>query len=586
MKPTIHSVRTLTVLCTLGVAACGGDNEPTPQTDARHTSTNSAALTACDGTETTDFVTVDSDITADAHWSGTVYVESAIEAAAGAVLTIEPGTQIVMAQNAELDFAANAAAQLRADGAVSAPVRFCGEEAAAGYWAGLKLGASSETTLEHVLIADAGTEGDAALTLTAAVKLNDVQVSGSAGDGVHAIDFSSDSAKLTVEGSAETGIVLESDAALAHFPADVTLESNGENRVRLSFDTIDMDTTLNADVDYVQEGTVTVGSGAVFTLEAGVDYQMDSDASLTIGGEGAAATALFLGTEAEPVTFSGTAAAAGSWGGIAFTTNASATSQLSNVEIRHAGQGGEASLDLQAAVTLDEVLVTESSTGVHIGSQGVSAQSGTLTVTATAGAPLQVEANALVSLPDCDFSGNAEQSIVVEGGAITASGTIMDLGVPYAVEGSIDASAGAALSVQPGVEFVMADHTRFSIGADGSAASIVAEGSSDAMIVFRGQTDQAGSWIGLSIGGNASAESSLQYVEIRNAGEATAEGEVGAALTLEASVEVSNSVFAESPGCGILAPATDESDYASVNTFVDVQTEVAASAEGALDPLP
>jgi hypothetical protein len=577
----------LTVLCTLGVAACGGDNEPTPQTGERHTSTNHAALTACDGTETTAFTVVDSDIAADAHWSGTIYVESAVKAASGAVLTIDPGTQIVMAQNAELDFATNADAQLQARGEAAARVRFCGEQAEAGYWAGLKLGASSETSLDGVIVEDAGTAGNAALTLTAAVKLNDVQVSGSAGDGVHAIDFSSDSAKLSVEGSAETGIVLESDAALAHFPAEVTLEGNGENRVRLSFDSIDMDTTLDADVDYVQEGTIRVDQGAVFTLEAGVDYQMDSDASLTIGGEGEAATALFLGTEAEPVTFSGTTAAAGSWGGIAFTANASADSQLSHVEIRHAGQADHAALDVEASITLTEVSVTESSTGVHIGSQGLSAQSAGVTIDTTSGATLQVAANALLSLPaDCQLSGDGEQNIVVEGGTITASGTIEDLSMPYAVEGSIDVNAGAELSIQPGVEFVMADHSQFSIGADGSAASIVAEGSSDAMIVFRGETDAAGSWVGLSIGSNAAAESSLQYIEIRNAGEAMVEGEMGAALTLEASVEVSNSVFAESPGCGIMAPAADESDYASVNTFVDVQTEVAASAEGALDPLP
>lgn len=585
MKPTTHSVRTLTVLCTLGLAACGGENEPTAQTAARPMNTSSAALTSCDGTETTEFMVVDSEITGEEHWSGTVYVEGNVKAAAQAMLTIEPGTQIVMAQNSELDFAANADAKLLARGAATAPVQFCGEEAEAGYWAGLKLGAASESTLEYVQIVDAGAEGSAALILSAAAKLDNVSISGSAGDGVHAVDFASDSAQLSVAGSAETGIVLEGEAAAAHFPASVTLEGNGENRVRLSFDAITQDTTLKADVDYVQEGTVSVSNGAVFTLEAGVDYQMDSDASLEIGGEGAAATALFLGTELKPVTFSGAAEASGSWSGIALTANASAESTLSHVEIRHAGHDGEAALDLQAAITLDELLVTESDTGVEIGAQGLSAESTGLTVTATGGAALHVAANALLSLPDCELSGNADQSIVVAGGTITTSGTVLDFGVPYRVEGNIETAAGAELTLSPGVEFVMADHTQFSIGADGSAASVTAEGSSDAMIVFRGETDTAGAWYGLSIGSNVSAESSLQYVEIRNAGEA-AEGEVGAALTLEASVEVSNSVFAESPGCGILTPPEDESDYASANTFVDVETAVAASAESALDPLP
>lgn len=253
MKPTTHSVRTLTVLCTLGLAACGGENEPTAQTAARPMNTSSAALTSCDGTETTEFMVVDSEITGEEHWSGTVYVEGNVKAAAQAMLTIEPGTQIVMAQNSELDFAANADAKLLARGAATAPVQFCGEEAEAGYWAGLKLGAASESTLEYVQIVDAGAEGSAALILSAAAKLDNVSISGSAGDGVHAVDFASDSAQLSVAGSAETGIVLEGEAAAAHFPASVTLEGNGENRVRLSFDAITQDTTLKADVDYVQE---------------------------------------------------------------------------------------------------------------------------------------------------------------------------------------------------------------------------------------------------------------------------------------------------------------------------------------------
>lgn len=584
MKSTfIHPAWVLGALCACGLTACSGDASDDANPGDPNGS-NSSAITSCDGSSTSDFTLIDENITEDATWSGTVYVEGAVKAASGAVLTVEPGTQVVMAQDSSLDFATEADAALMANGSQSKPVQFCGEQAEAGYWAGVALDAAGRSHLENVLIANAGQAEGAALTLNGPATLQQVEVNGSAADGIHASDFAEASSDVVVKGNAAIGLVLTAEQALAHMPSEIEFSGNTDDRVRVRFETIEQDVSVPAlDVAYVQEGALKVKNSATFELQAGVNYLFDTAASLEIGAEGESATALFLGSEDNPVICGGAEDTSGYWQGIMLMPSASIDSMLSHVEIRHAGADGHAALDAQAAITVDHVLVSESETGVRVGHDGLSADSDGLEVTGTAGVPLQVEANALVNLPQAKLSGNADDRVMVEGGEISSSGTIVDLGVSYAVMGDLDTVDACALNIEPGVVFVMADDTRFTVGADGSAASISAEGTSEAMIEFRGASDDAGAWYGITIGSNVTADSSLQYCEIRDAG-----GDgllLGAALTLETAIEVSDSVFVNSAGNGILKLSTDDSDYASANTFTDVQTEVGVTTEAALEEL-
>lgn len=551
----------------------GGDD---PAPDPGEGEFEALELRACDGSAVEEATVIDADITEDQTWSGVVYVQGEIAAASDVAVTIEPGTQVVMAAGSQLDFDANAEAVLQAVGTEAQPIHLCGEEAEAGSWGGLVLGdlVDAESQLEHVVIAHAGAEDGFALTLNGAASLRDVVVAESAGGGVLAVDFAADSENLSIESSAGVAAVLTTDAALDHFPQGGEISANGDNSVHLRFDEISADVTVKAvGVAYVQEQDLAVTNEAVLTLEAGVDYRVADEASLSIGAEGEAATVVVLGTEDNAVSIQGVSEVSGSWDGILIGEGASAESTLSHVTIQHAGADANVALDLNAQITVDHVTVSDSDTGVHIGAAGLSAESQALSVSGVAGVPLEVAANALVSLPDTEFSENGDASILVEAGAISSSGVVLNLGLPYVVQGDIDTTAEASLTIEAGVEFVMAEDSQIEIGADGSAATIVADGTSDAMISFHGASADAGAWQGIVIGSAVSAESSLDYVEIRDAGGGT----LAAALTLESAIEVTNSSFINSEGSGILKLTTDTADYASVNTFADVQVAVATT---------
>ncbi|HTM44623.1 MAG TPA: hypothetical protein VL137_06685, partial [Polyangiaceae bacterium] len=581
MKP-IYSALALSAACVLGSAACSDPGNAAMSSTPPATSSTTDALTDCAGNQVSDFTIVDSTISEAQTWSGAVFVRGNIVAAQNAAVTIKPGTQVIMSENSSLDFATNAGASLDAAGASDAPVQFCGAQARAGYWAGLMLGAGADlaSRLDDVVISDAGQASGAALKLSGAAMLHAVTVAGSAGDGIDAVDFDPQSADVSVQGSAGIGLVLHAGSALSHFPAQITLSGNGDDRVRLRFDTVNENATLHPlAVAYDQEGSLKVGNGAALTMEAGVNYQMEPGASLDIGVDGDSATAQFMGTDAAAVTFSGSAQASGSWKGITIGEDASG-SMLAHVEIRHAGGDAHAALDVEAKSTLDQVLVAESDTGVKIGPQGVTAESQGLTISGALQTPLHVAANALVALPQFTFEGTGDASILVDAGAISANGTIPAQGLPYDVQGNLEITQGASVSINAGAQFVMANASRFMVGMDDSAATIKAQGSESAKVVFRGATDSPGSWYGITIGSNVSADSSLNYVEIDDAG--AGDMTAGSALTLETSISVTNSTFVDSSGFGILKAESDTSDYVAQNSFAGVSADVGVMATGTL----
>src|SRR5205085_9272802 len=99
----------------------------------------------------------------DQSWSGRVYVTAPIAVSGGAQLTIAAGTEIVMALGSGLTFAAQGAATLLARGTLAEPIRFCGEQARAGLWSGIELGAgvTAQSALHNVLVSDAGSSAEA-----------------------------------------------------------------------------------------------------------------------------------------------------------------------------------------------------------------------------------------------------------------------------------------------------------------------------------------------------------------------------------------------------------------------------------------
>jgi hypothetical protein len=143
--------------------------------------------------------------------------------------------------------------------------------------------------------------------------------------------------------------------------------------------------------------------------------------------------------------FRGVNAEQGYWDGVIIRGNVLSNTTLSHLQILHAGANMPA-LTMSAPATLDNVSLDQNATGARIDEQGVSEDSQNLSITGTAGVPLTVPPNALVSLPEGgDFTGNESDRIAVEAGSYTETGVVPNLGVPYLIMGDIDTHASSML---------------------------------------------------------------------------------------------------------------------------------------------
>ena len=324
----------------------------------------------------------------------------------------------------------------------------------------------------------------------------------------------------------------------------------------------------------MQDGNVDVNGGLELTYDAGVDYRFTADASLEVGWNSSDPSLFVNGTEADPVVFRGVNAEQGYWDGIIIRGNVLSNTTLSHVQILHAGANMPA-LTVSALVTLDNVSLEDCGTGARIDEQGVSEDSQNLSITGTAGVPLTVPPNALVSLPEGgDFTGNDIDTIAVEAGSYSETGVVPNLGVPYLVMGDIDTNA-SSMTLTAGTDFLMSADSSIEFGWNSSEATIVAVGTADAPIRFTGTDETPGFWEGLIVRSNVLSASRFEYVEIGHAGGA---GTTGAALRLDTPLTVENCTFFSSSGYGILATASDPNDYTSSNTF----TDMTAAAVGSL----
>lgn len=540
-----------------GAAGAGGD-------------TGGDELLDCDDRDVSD-ATEAENVTEDTTWEGTVLVSGDVRVTAGATLTIAPGTHVIMDADSTFEIGWNAnAATIKAEGTAAQPIRFCGKEAEPGYWGSLIVGTNvtSDSVLSHVLVADGG--GDAAVILDSDVEVSDFVVRNAEADGVHARDFDDASARLSVEGSGASAVVLTGPGAATRFPLGGSLAGNAENLVRVRFADIEDDTTFHAlDVPYLQENAVDTVGGSLLTFKAGVEYRFATDTDLEIGWNANDAEIRVEGTEADPVVFRGEDAEAGAWGGLIVGTNVRTDSELSYLQIHHGGGNETRPLSIYAAIVVDHVTLEDNRLEAYIGDHGLAASSSSLTITGSGAHALTVHPNAIALLPTGGaYTGNASDWIEVEGGAYTReSGTVADLGVPYRMLDTFSTREGATISIAAGTEFEMTADTQFEIGWNASEAKIEAEGTADKPIVFRGVEDEAGYWVGVVIGNQVSSDSILDYVHIGNAGQGA--GVVGN-LLLNNPITVTNSRFYSSAGYGIVKEASDTTDYAPTNTFTDV----------------
>lgn len=193
-----------------------------------------------------------------------------------------------------------------------------------------------------------------------------------------------------------------------------------------------------------------------------------------------------------------------------------------------------------AQLSFDHVTIQGSqSNGVVLRNATFDPASTALTVTGSAGFPIDITPMAFGSIPDGAYTGNASDEILVIGGVgngVTTDTTMHDRGVPYhiGVDGpSADLRVGtegtglATLAIEPNVTLrfektglLEVEHYDTDAPATGA---LVARGTAAAPIVFTSAAPSpaAGDWIGVSLASHLDATDALDHVRIEYAGMVT-----------------------------------------------------------------
>lgn len=513
---------------------------------------------SCGSRDVKDAVEAETDIKSEVTWSGTVHVTRPVYLMTGGKLTIEPGTKIIMDVDSFLDLGYNnASVSVFASGTPEKPITICGSEPDAGFWRYITFGknVTSNSTFKNVLVSDGGS-GAAAVVFNADVHVDNLQVANSGDIGVSAVDFASDSTKLSVFGAKKAAVRLTGPGAFTNFPLGGTFEDNTRQLVEVDFGDIrDADEVTIRDVGlpYLQLEPLYLYGSSTLTIEAGVDYRFSADTFVDVGYNSSDPTLFIEGTEDAPVIFQGQSNEPGYWRGLSIGTNVRTNSEIKHLTIRDGGGDDYAALHVRAAITLSDVTLEGNEKGALIGNKGLDPDSANLTISDTAGVPLTVEGpDALVALPKGgSYTGNQDDVIAIDGDSYRATGTVANLGVPYRVLDSLYTYGSSSMTIEPGVTFEMRADTLVNFGYNSGDATVHAVGTEDAPIVFVGVDPAPGSWRGIDVGVNVTTNSSFKYVTVEHAGNPT-NPESSGGLYLNAALAVENSSFNDIAGYGII----------------------------------
>lgn len=282
---------------------------------------------------------------------------------------------------------------------------------------------------------------------------------------------------------------------------------------------------------------VSVSNNATLTIDPGVRLVFSAGARLTIDNDG---LLLAIGTQAEPITFTGAMSATGYWDGIVI--DSIATSMLEYAVVEYGG-GTTSANTSNVTLSSGGSLSMNNSTLRHSGGYGFTASnlSGTEissfignTITLNENAPLNIVADMIGDLDaDNSFTGNITNSggdkdyIQVIAGAsgsdITRDQTWHDYGIDYHMP-SNRTTIAASLTLSPGITLAFPADAMLEIVAAGTLNAV---GTSSEPITFTGQQTTAGFWNGIQFTFNHTNNIMQHTVVEYGGGGGNAEANVG-----------------------------------------------------------
>ena len=449
-----------------------------------------------------------------------------------AALTIEPGTAVGFEQG--LGMRMRIDASLIANGTAADPIVLTGTTKQRGWWKGVALEGTTDprNVLAHTVVEYTGGAAisntqDASLMLVGGAQAR-IEHSTFRQSAAYGVFLDRD---VVVTGAAGNTLTANAMGAAWVYGTEVS-DLNGSSLTGNDVDIVVVEpNTITGSVSWpraiyhinrVNEQSFTVLGGEL-TLVAGSELRFEGDQILLVTSGGGFQA---IGTASEPIVLTGTEAVRGHWGGLGFVNTDHAMNRLEHVIVEYGGgriigQGTSKPSNVvmngqPSRATIQNTTLRQSAMyGLYAlaGSELTDFESNTLTENFAG--PAYVDAPVVDDLLSSGtYAGNDTDEVAVETGVsktLTEPATWRDLGVPYHLQYSIGnvTEVFSALTIDPGVEMLMAPNLGISMQRGGSMTAI---GTENDRISMR---PKAGPWQGLDF---LDTNGSFDYIDILDAG--------------------------------------------------------------------
>lgn len=463
-------------------------------------------------------------VSGDVHVEGSAEFPASLEIAAGTTLRFANGRALIASPNG-----GGAALRIGAPGGATVHLEALdGEER--GAWDGVYARSGTRSVeIYETNISLGGLSGDAGAALyvegNVELVLNNVEISGSASDGIYLVGGASISPQSSdINVSDCTGYPLTIEAALAHTAVPGTFEGNDTDGVRVLSGTLDQSVSWEAlGVPYVLTGRLRLEGDedypAVLTLEPGTEILLDVGASVNVAEAGGAAGLIAAGTADAPVQLRSLRADQdGFWGGVRAYAG---TEILSFTETVLDGGGGDQAAMLHVEDTSVDIhgltLANSRDFGVELsgdasfaeGSEGLNLDANYDQIRLGAGAlhTLPVDLRFLGQTSGSSNSHGFQVVFVTSESSVRGSvrwGGLSD-GAVYWIEDRIaldgTAEEPSIVTIDAGTTWWMGDSSGLYVSAvSGGAAGLFVGGPGEATVFTAGEAESAGRWYGIRIG--------------------------------------------------------------------------------------
>lgn len=349
---------------------------------------------------------------------------------------------------------------------------------------------------------------------------------------------------------------------------------------------VDSDSTLtlqdrSSGVDYIINCEARVFGDLV--IQPGVTIQFGSNGALEIRDGGSMEA---IGTQNDPITFTGEDKVAGAWGYIAFESD-DVKNRMEFCIVEYGGSfayssngdQGNVIMLAQSRLSMANCTLRHSEEyGLRIPSHDTELPEFDNNVITACNIPAVIPANLVQFISGGSYLGNTNDYILIETAGFANSATISGaderweaLDAPYRVGKDIRITSGK-LTIAPGTVIEFENGTAIDIG-DSDAATLVAVGTQTDTILFTGVTKSPGAWDGIYFSFTNSPENEIAFATIEFSGSQDYEGAI--AMWAEPTVNVHDVRFRDIETCAFYAKPNTSSPNANLTESNNTTVRVA-----------